>query len=224
MGKIRDAGFHDFLLDHNDKSVLTYVKLQVSSTYYTKPPEVFGRHTKRTSLIPSTSVFITSAVGTTPPNHQHRMEAPFVPGLDIYIQMPTIRHPDPALFTGFENVFLPAHCTSSADMELPECFYAITHVPHAKGKCVSSCLPPRMFSFTCFYFLRVGCSNLTSYHAQKCCARERRRPLIPKNATAGTSCLPNSTVTQQSSGATQAQSSSQLHAAVSAPPLPSLIQ
>ncbi|KAG2039565.1 WD40-repeat-containing domain protein [Suillus americanus] len=49
-------------------------------------------------------------------------------------------------------------------------------------------------------------------------ARERRR-LIMKSLTAGNLRPPNSTVTQQSRGTTQTQSSSQPHAAVSAPPV-----
>ncbi|KAG2060741.1 hypothetical protein BDR06DRAFT_1002612 [Suillus hirtellus] len=46
-------------------------------------------------------------------------------------------------------------------------------------------------------------------------ARERRRPIIPLKSKKPASRPPNSNITQQSSGAAQAQSSSQLYAAVS---------
>lgn len=80
--------------------------------------------------------------------------------------------------------------TSSVDIGLPQHSSEIVDVPYTRGK-------PR-----------------------NACARERRKPLIPKNATAGSSRPPNSTVTQQSSGAAQAQSSSQPHATDSSPTAP----
>jgi hypothetical protein len=93
--------------------------------------------------------------------------------------------------------------TSSVDIELPEHSKSITHVPHAKSKYVSSYL--LRCSFLLYLPLRMFEPHLTSRRAR----RERRRPLIPKKRYCRSLTASNSIVTR---------SSSQPHAAVSAPP------
>jgi hypothetical protein len=121
---------------------------------------------------------------------------------------PLSLHPDahntpsrPCLFHWVRNRLSAS--TSSADIELPEHSKAITHVPHAKGKYVSSYL--LRCSFLLYFPLRMFEPHLTSRRAR----RERRRPLIPKKRYCRSLTASNSIVTR---------SSSQPHAAVSAPP------
>lgn len=98
----------------------TYLRERLSKLMqcYTKPPKCFDdtvpNAAKRMSFVIIQPDVIT---GTTSPNiHQHRKEVPFVPRLCLYTQMPTIRHPDPALSTGSKSSAI----TSSVDIELPE--------------------------------------------------------------------------------------------------------
>ncbi|KAG2077686.1 hypothetical protein BDR04DRAFT_1148394 [Suillus decipiens] len=91
--------------------------------------------------------------------------------------------------------------TSSVDIELPQRSSEIIDVPYTKGNFfmfLSS------FSNVQFHLILFDIRTPLQRNA---CARERWAPLIPQNATAGSSRPPNSAVTQQSSGAAQTQSS-----------------